>query len=88
MSAGDEHQVDELELEAVPDFDAMGTEQLRDVTRTARRAREWTDKRDAAIVEAHRAGDSLRQIADAAGLSHAGVDRIVKRASSSTSSSS
>ena len=41
--------------------------------------REWTDKRDAAIVEAHADGLSLRQIADAVGLSHTGVRRIVER---------
>ena len=41
--------------------------------------REWTDKRDAAIVEAHRDGLSLRAIADAVGMSHMGVKRIVER---------
>lgn len=67
----------------MPDFAAVATEQLREVQRTSRRADEWTAKRDAAIVAAHRSGDSLRQIADAAGLSHAGVDKIVKRSTSS-----
>ena len=41
--------------------------------------REWTDKRDAAIVEAHQEGLSLRAIGDAVGLSHMGVKRIVER---------
>ena len=40
---------------------------------------EWTDKRDAAIVQAHRGGMSLRAIADAVGMSHMGVKRIVER---------
>ena len=41
--------------------------------------REWTEKRDAAIVQAHQEGMSLRAIADAVGLSHMGVKRIVER---------
>ncbi len=43
--------------------------------------REWTDRRDTAIVQAHRDGMSLREIAEAVGMSHMGVDRIVKRES-------
>jgi len=38
-------------------------------------------KRDAAIREAHRAGSSLREIADASGISHMTVKRIVERTS-------
>ena len=41
--------------------------------------REWTDKRDTAIVQAHRDGLSLRAIAEAVGMSHMGVKRIVDR---------
>lgn len=37
-------------------------------------------KRDAAIREAHRAGSSLREIADASGISHMTVKRIIERA--------
>lgn len=36
-------------------------------------------KRDAAIREAHRAGASLRELADASGISHMTVKRIVDR---------
>ena len=36
-------------------------------------------KRDAAIREAHRAGLSLREIADASGISHMTVKRIIER---------
>jgi DNA invertase Pin-like site-specific DNA recombinase len=38
-----------------------------------------TSKRDAAIREAHRAGSSLREIADASGISHMTVKRILER---------
>ena len=39
-----------------------------------------TTKRDAAIREAHRAGASLRELAEASGISHMTVKRIVDRA--------
>lgn len=39
----------------------------------------WTAKRDAAIRQAHEEGLSLRAIATAVGLSHAGVAKIVRR---------
>ena len=54
----------------------MNTETLRKV---GAKQREWTDKRDQAIVQAHRDGMSLREVADAVGLSHMGVQAIVKR---------
>ena len=38
-----------------------------------------SSKRDAAIREAHRAGASLREIAQASGISHMTVKRIVER---------
>lgn len=38
-----------------------------------------SSKRDGAIREAHRAGSSLRDIADASGISHMTVKRIVER---------
>lgn len=38
-----------------------------------------SSKRDAAIREAHRAGSSLRDIAEASGISHMTVKRIVER---------
>ena len=47
--------------------------------RVGAKQREWTEKRDAAIVEAHQKGMSLRAIGDAVGMSHMGVRRIVER---------
>ncbi len=38
-----------------------------------------SSKRDAAIREAHRAGASLRELADASGISHMTVKRIIER---------
>jgi DNA-binding NarL/FixJ family response regulator len=38
-----------------------------------------SSKRDAAIREAHRAGSSLREIAEVSGISHMTVKRIVER---------
>lgn len=38
-----------------------------------------SSKRDATIREAHRAGSSLREIAEASGISHMTVKRIVER---------
>lgn len=38
-----------------------------------------SSKRDAAIREAHRAGSSLRDIAEVSGISHMTVKRIVER---------
>ena len=43
------------------------------------RVRDYTDIRNEAIVQAHRDGMSLREVADAVGLSHMGVQAIVKR---------
>ena len=52
-------------------------------TQTLRRygdkQREWTGKRDDAIRDAHDDGLSLRVIAEAVGLSHMGVRRIVQQ---------
>lgn len=39
-----------------------------------------TSKRDAAIREAHRFGASLRELAEASGVSHMTVKRIIERA--------
>ncbi len=52
---------------------------LRLVGHGARNAERAIASRDAAIREAHRAGASLRDIADAAGVSHMTVKRIVER---------
>ena len=52
-------------------------------TQTLRRygtkQREWTGKRDDEIRDAHDGGLSLRAIAEAVGLSHTGVQRIVRQ---------
>jgi len=52
-------------------------------TQTLRRygdkQREWTGKRDGAIRGAHDGGLSLRAIAEAVGMSHMGVLRIVQQ---------
>lgn len=40
--------------------------------------REWTNRRDGAIIKARLNGMSLRRIADAVGMSHSAVARIVK----------
>ena len=45
------------------------------------KAREWTARRDVLVCELHAAGLSLRSVAILAGLSHAGVRRIVQRGS-------
>lgn len=47
-------------------------------SRTAIAHRDW------AIVQAHDEGMSLRAIADAVGLSHMGVKRIIERAGKGT----
>ena len=57
------------------------TNLLRLVRYAARNAGTATNKRDAAIREAHRAGASLRDIATESGMSHMTVKRIVARAS-------
>jgi hypothetical protein len=51
-------------------------ERLQDI---AYEAREATEKRDRLIVELRRRGVSLRQIGDAAGLTHAAIARIERR---------
>lgn len=50
------------------------------VKRNARKAREATEQRDAAIVRLRAEGASLRAIAEAAGLSHTAVAKIIDRA--------
>ena len=50
----------------------------RTLARAARMQREWRHKRDQAIRDAHADGASLQEIADAVGLSKAGVAKIVR----------
>ena len=50
-------------------------------TEAANAAEEALDRRDAAIVAAYLAGNKLRAIADAVGLTHPGVGKILDRKS-------
>jgi DNA-directed RNA polymerase sigma subunit (sigma70/sigma32) len=50
---------------------------LRIAAVEARKAKEWTVRRNRAICAASRAGASLREIGDATGLSHEAVRKIV-----------
>lgn len=59
--------------------DTTHTKMLRLARYAARNANVATTKRDAAIREAHRAGASLREIADETGISHMTVKRIIDR---------
>ena len=52
---------------------------LKLVRYASKNAHVATSKRDAAIREAHRAGASLRELADASGVSHMTIKRIVER---------
>lgn len=54
------------------------------VTYAAKSAKEWTGRRDRRIREAITAGASLRSVAEAAGLSHAGVRKIATRPEKAT----
>ena len=52
---------------------------LKLVRYASKNAHVATSKRDAAIREAHRAGASLRELADASGVSHMTIKRIIER---------
>lgn len=53
--------------------------ELDEVRRHAAAARRETEARDEAIRAARAAGFTLRAIAEAAGLTHTGVQRVVRR---------
>lgn len=55
---------------------------LKLVRYASKHAEVASTKRDAAIREAHRAGASLRDLADASGISHMTIKRIVDRSAS------
>lgn len=57
-------------------MDAAVRRELRRAARAVTRSRE---QRDAAILAAHEAGATLREIAGAVGLSHPGVLKIIQR---------
>ena len=52
---------------------------LAAVTRYADDARLLTEERDKSIVKARAAGATLRQIADAAGLTPSGIAKILRK---------
>jgi hypothetical protein len=52
---------------------------LATVAHLAKCARSVTEQRDQAIAEAVASGASLRVVAEAAGMSHGGIARVVKR---------
>ena len=52
---------------------------MSELTNAAKKARDWTVKRDALIRERHAAGVSLRAIGEEAGLSHSAIAKIVER---------
>ena len=59
--------------------DSKQTNLLKLVRYAADNADVASSKRDAAIREAHRSGSSLRDIAEASGISHMTVKRIIER---------
>jgi DNA-binding NarL/FixJ family response regulator len=67
----------------VIEIETTGPAAARRLLQLVRYGAQNTDRavaaRDAAIREAHRAGASLREIAEAAGVSHMTVKRIVER---------
>ncbi len=59
----------------------VGPETVRRLRRLGRKVDEATVERNRAIVEAHRDGLSLRDIAGLVGISYSGVDKIIRRLS-------
>ena len=57
----------------------MTNDLARELKRTADKAREYTERRDRAICEAHAAGLSYRHIAERTGLHFTSVAKIVNR---------
>lgn len=56
---------------------------MSELAKAARKAREWTIRRDDLIREAHAGGLSLRAIGGEAGLTHTAIAKILARAVSS-----
>lgn len=54
----------------------------RELRSAGGKSKEWTERRDALIRAAHEGGASLREIADAVGMSNPGVLRIVRKGTS------
>lgn len=64
-------------MTSVPDM-TIDRDAVRDLSRAATKAREWTAERDRRIVAAVKAGASLREVAAVVGLSHTSVANIIK----------
>jgi DNA-directed RNA polymerase specialized sigma subunit len=58
----------------------LDTKRATTLARHGANVRKATELRDQAICEAVAAGGSLREVAEAVGLSHMGVSQIVRRA--------
>ena len=58
----------------------LDADTARKLKRAGDATRAATVNRDHLIVEAHQAGASLREIAQAVGLTHVGVKKIIDRA--------
>jgi hypothetical protein len=59
--------------------DTLKASTLRIAAADARKAREWTARRNRAIGAAHQSGASLREIGDATGLSHEAVRKVLEK---------
>lgn len=57
----------------------IGPLAMKDLRTAAKKAREWTTRRDALIRQQYAAGASLRAIGEEAGLSHTAIAKIVAR---------
>ena len=55
------------------------SERTKQLTQAGKKVREWTERRNQLIREAHEAGDGVREIARAVGLSHPSVLNILER---------
>lgn len=66
--------VTRTQRQLIDDINALGGAMV-----AADKAREWTDRRNALIVQAREDGATLRQIAELTGLSHTAVAKILAR---------
>jgi predicted transcriptional regulator len=56
----------------------LSDKETRELSRAARQAQTWTERRNSLIRAAHGAGHGVREIARAVGLNHATVLNIIK----------
>jgi DNA-binding CsgD family transcriptional regulator len=57
----------------------MPSDPLTEVADASRKIAEWTARREAAVHRAREAGHSLREIADAAGVTHQTIANLLNR---------